>query len=161
MLEKVLQRYEQELPTLLQDPKNWQSLMIDYDQPIVWRLWRQVDDEHRLMLHRIEPTDKPLTHQHFWPSGVHLLSGIQKMRVGRTPSMFPTATLYLPPGTYYEMLDPDGWHDVAPQGDPSWSTMITGIPWKQGKKFDLKPLTDAQQTEMLTQFKTFFPGAGQ
>lgn len=130
---KLLEEFEVLLPGLLKDETNWNSLLIDYETPNVYRLWRQMDDEHRLMLHRIMPCDNAYLHQHPWPSAIHVLDGSYEMRVGtfdKVSGIIMASTIVLAPGSKYEMLDHAGMHSVKPIGMPSHSIMVIGKPWQ-------------------------------
>lgn len=159
---KLLEEYESLLPELLQNETNWNSLLVDYETPNVYRLWRQMDQHHRLMLHKIMPCDKPYTHNHPWPSAVHILEGAYEMQVGidyvtqyHCDPML-AATMILAPGTKYEMLDPNSWHYVKPLNEPSYSVMVIGKPWPQNKMHKVQkpnPLSSMDKTELIQKFK--------
>lgn len=132
----VLLDIEKQLPSLLRDGEPWNDLYIDYERPIVLRMWRQVGD-YRVYLHQILPTSPtcsipPLWHPHPWPSAIRILNGHYEMSVGTDPGDYiESAKLILGPGTLYEMTDERGWHSVNPLGNESvMSVMITGRPWK-------------------------------
>ncbi len=131
----VLTELEKQLPEWLEQPELWNTLMIDYRPPKVERLWRQVG-EYRLFLHCIYPCTKrqAFFHPHKWPSAVKILRGGYEMGVGfgkgiKRPKV--SHTIYFGPGSGYEMLHRDAWHYVRPVDGPSFSTMITGKPWRR------------------------------
>ena len=140
------------------DPTGWNTLDIMYEPPRVERLWRQIDDEVRVFLHRIHPCDKALFHPHPWPSAVHVLSGSYWMEIGFGAGQVEprrAATTILEAGSRYEMVDPDGWHSVRPVGAPSLSVMVTARPWKRWSpkpNVTLSGLPDATRDELLTLF---------
>ena len=116
-----LNELEQSLPDLLENETDWQSLFIDYETPHVHRLWRQIDDEHRLLLHRIEPCNRPYMHKHPWPSAVHVLEGLYEMEVGVeesdqviSPRNLVASKIVLAPGNGYEMTNPLAWQYEKP-----------------------------------------------
>ena len=131
----ILTELEKQLPEWLEQPELWNTLMIDYRPPVVERIWRQVG-EHRLFLHCIYPCTRKQAffHPHKWPSAVKIHRGGYEMGVGFGKGItLPKVshTIYLGPGSGYEMLHRDAWHYVRPVGEPSYSTMITGKPWRR------------------------------
>lgn len=152
--------------SLLDDIDGWHTLDVDYEPPRVERLWRDmVTPGYRLYLHRIHPCEKALFHPHPWPSAVKILHGSYEMRVGYGKGIDepPTAaTIVLTKGSYYEMGDPDGWHNVRPLGNhPSYSIMITGPKWdrwspKPKQDHKLGPLTDEAKRGLLCTFGAFY-----
>lgn len=121
------------LPGLISDPATpWQTLDVLYEDPHVERVWIQLGED-RLYLHRIHPCEKALFHPHPWPSAILILSGQYRMDVGygwRSGGEPPVAaSMYLQEGSGYEMVNPDGWHNVLPYGGPSLSLMLTAPPW--------------------------------
>ncbi|MEM9337008.1 MAG: hypothetical protein AAGA35_04095 [Patescibacteria group bacterium] len=160
----VLQNIEKDLPEMLRDGSGWQSLMIDYHPPFVERLWRQ-HGEYRAMLHRIHPcdVDEALLHAHPWPSAVRVVSGLYEMGIGFSTDQAPkqlAATVHLPSGSAYEMVEKDGWHSVRPINVPSLSVMVIGKPWSDHKgpqsTKELRALTDVKKDELLSLFKTHY-----
>lgn len=170
MLE-VLRHADEQWPTLIEDsPSCWTSLDVDYEPPRVERLWRALEHhpaggaplDYRLYLHRIHPCDKGLWHPHPWPSAVKVLSGRYEMGVGQSLTKYAppsAASLVLPAGSEYEMVDPDGWHYVRPLGpEPSLSIMVTARPWHLrhlGEKKPtgtLRPLTDEAVDDLIIAF---------
>jgi hypothetical protein len=170
MIKKLIE-IEALLPALLEDPLGWQSLLIDYETPHVWRLWRQFDTDTRLFLHKIFPCDVALLHPHPWPSAVRVFtpgSVIYETAVGRgvpEATAPPTpATFMLKDGSAYEMVDPFGWHYVRPIGGPIYSVMVTGKPYTgvlkqprfgQGQKHGA--LNAFQISGLLTHFGLRYP----
>ena len=148
----------------------WASLDIDYEDPHVERLWCQYDPlkaeighgDYRLSLHRIHPCKKPFWHVHSVPTGIKIHSGVQRMEVGYTmDKMAPPAmaTMILGPGSSYEMIDEDGWHNVNPIGQSSYSTMVTGPLWgRRGPKppQQLNPLTNEAKVDLWKKFRGIY-----
>lgn len=159
----VLGRAEAAVPALLEaDADSWHTLDVDYEPPRVERLWRDFEKDYRIYLHRIHPCDKALFHPHPWASAIKVLSGKYVMGVGYTLDNVPpteAATIVLAAGSYYEMIDPDGWHYVRPIGGPSLSIMVTGPKWDRwSPKADHKlgPLTDIAKRVLLDDFSRIY-----
>lgn len=157
MLNELRRIMREELLDLLADPTTpWQTLDVLYEEPRVERVWKQHGD-NRLYLHRIHPCKKPFFHAHPWPSAVHVF-GKYRMHIGYGPLTDGpppfAATLELHWGAGYEMLDPNGWHDVAPYDEPSLSLMLTGPVWGDralppAQKSANKPLEDSARDALI------------
>jgi hypothetical protein len=138
-LRTALEIAESRMPEMLADSEGWQTLDVIYEPPHVERLWRPliIDGEsYRLYLHCIHACDpgQALFHPHPWPSAVKIVAGGYEMAVGYGTGDVPppiAATLWLAPGTYYEMINPDGWHYVRVPKGTSLSIMLTGTPWSR------------------------------
>lgn len=162
VLEEVERRFRDGI--LYNHPDHWKTLYIDYHPPVVERLWTSWG-HCRIYLHRIFPCSRKeaLWHPHPWPSAVKILSGSYEMGVGFGKGQMapPLASLVrLSAGSSYEMTNPDGWHFVRPIGGPSFSIMVSGLPW--GREFPqpeepLKPLTPRQITEIMSFFGKEYP----
>ncbi len=156
----VLAAIERELPQLLADEGAWQSLDVDYEPPRVERLYRDIDG-YRVYLHRIHPCEPgaALFHPHPWPSAVKIAAGSYEMAVGYgAGEVAPliAATLVLPAGATYEMVEADGWHWVRPLGGPALSLMVTGKPWERWSPKpprELRPLSDEAKRDLLAEFR--------
>lgn len=159
----VLKELEPEVPKLLVKPDLWQSLLVDYEPPIVERLWTQLPGNVRLFLHRIHPCEHAFYHPHPWPSAIKVVSGVYEMLVGCHDTFFTrdqgvAARLELPAGTYYEMNNSWGYHSVRPLGGSSLSLMVTLEPWLRPRTPDarpqkkLEPLTDALRRALVADF---------
>jgi hypothetical protein len=107
------------------------------------RVWCQIGD-HRINLHRIHPCTKPLYHPHTVPSAAWIAevpeNGCYRMAVGVAPQPAssappPLTVVELGTDSYYEMVNPDGWHWVQPVGGPVLSVFLTGKPWKLPPNF--------------------------
>lgn len=148
---------------------DWESLDVNYRPPHVERLWRPLG-EGRVFLHRIEPCDAKdaLFHPHPWPSEMLVFGpGGYRMLVGAgAGTTRPEIVLdqlvehSAPTHPYrYRMNHPDGWHAVIPVGEPVYTVMVTGRPWKRpipretvevsGK---LSPLSDERKRQMRLDF---------
>jgi len=157
-----LHAIEQILPEWLSSNlEQWNSLNVDYAVPVVQRLWRQFGS-HRVYLHKILPHEGySHYHPHPWPCAVKLLGGSYEMKVGfgdphgEPPA--PAAVVVLSEGSYYKMMNPNGWHAIRPLGKPSYSLMITGLPWPDSRKeqvnFQLKPLSQDVIGVLIQEFK--------
>lgn len=138
---------------LLKDPNTpWQTLEVLYEEPRVERVWVQVG-ENRLNVQRIYPcSGDPFFHAHPWPCAIFVVKNRYKMNIGYGSPFGPTpriaATVEMVAGSHYEMLDPNGWHDVSPIGDPVLSLMLTGPVWTKRppispqQKAENQPLSD-------------------
>jgi hypothetical protein len=140
----VLQRLERELPHLLEDRASWQTVRVDYREPVVERLWQRLG-EYRLHLNRILPCDGEEVHfhPHPWPAAVHIVSGGYDMglgvgEVGKAPPV--VSRMIVVEGFRYEMTDPNAWHYVRPIGGESVSIMVTGTPWRKAQHEHSKQL---------------------
>ena len=165
---RVLDRAEREIPGLLDDPDGWNTLFIDYEPPIVERLWREFETDYRVYLHRIYPCETALYHPHPWPSAVKIMTGPYEMGIGyeyltrRDPSDYEppiTATVILTKGSSYEMTDKNAWHYVKPLGGTSYSIMVTGPKWDRWAPkvtHKLGPLKPETKEEIIRSFRHFY-----
>jgi hypothetical protein len=157
-----------DLPSLLREGE-WNSLRVDYNHPYVDRLWRQFDQEHRVLLHRIHPceTEQALLHPHPWPSAMRVLGpGSYETGIGYgdpTGEAPPIAAKFrLKNLGSYEMVDPNTWHYVRPIQTPVYTVMTIGRPFdtpKQDRFGQLRehsPLGDEEKIELLRKFRWFF-----
>ncbi len=135
MIDTLKKIENDDLLTLLEKPEIWNSLDVDYHPPKVERIWCQHGD-YRIYLHFIHPckSEEALYHSHPWPSAMHILDGTYEMSIGfgeiknfkeivhsfnqdehfQIYKPRTVATLILPSGAYYDMLDPIGFHYVRP-----------------------------------------------
>lgn len=145
-MQEILESVAQSLPSLLRDREGWNSLKVDYNHPHVDRLWRQVDGEHRVLLHKIYPceTEQSLLHPHPWPSVIRII-GSSALQTGHYEVGFgwgdPTgdpppiaAKVTMQRDGCYEMTDPRAWHYVRPIDKPVYSLMIIGKPFATPKQ---------------------------
>ena len=151
-----------QLPSLLRKPEIWKSLLIDYDHPVVERVYTGLPNGNRLSLHVIHPCDENQVffHPHPWPSAVYIASGNYKMKVGygsglKTPTI--SHTLVLAQGSSYEMTDPNSWHSVQPEDSESCSVMLSGPEWNREMpkmpESRLRPLTEDRKIEIMQVFR--------
>lgn len=157
---QFLKEVELNLPQLLYDKaKNGEirTMYIDDYKPFVSRIWFPLEDK-RVFLHRIEPCNsnvEALWHYHPWESAIKIISGSYEMGIGHSennqiPSVID-CKLVLTAGCSYEMLEPDGWHYVAPKDWGVYSLMVTGKLF-EGKKMDIerkKEFRKLTKTEIL------------
>lgn len=169
-----LQAAEAELPSLLASPAGWRSLDVDYHPPRVERLWRPWGDGLRLFLHCIHPCHptEALLHPHSWPSvmrvhgpgAYHMLVG-SELGQAPPPVVLETRVQLGVGGSFtYAMLHPDGWHAVIPHGQPVYTVMLTGEPWRRPipaitleAGSQLSHLSLVHQAELLEYFRGLYP----
>ncbi len=153
MIETLL-HIEQQIPLLLQDRSGWNSLLIDYEKPLVERLWIPYG-KYRLYLHYIHPCsiDESLYHPHPSPSAMKIVQGSYLHQIGFGAGSTPppvTQTILMTTGSSYEMTHPDNWHAIAPI-ETVLSIMIVGKPWNRWSPkapYQLKPLSLARQEQL-------------
>lgn len=161
---------------LLQDPSKWQSLDVDYHPPRVERVWIQLPNKQRLMLHAIHPCERheALYHPHPWPSAMHIIKGKYEMGLG-----FKHRTYFLghviserhveickiefEGDNYYEMCHKRGWHYVRPIDEVCYTVMLIGPPWNNEEeenlikpKGKLEPLDEDYKIRLIEQFKLYY-----
>lgn len=155
-----LEQVQAALPTLLADKSIWKSLLIDYRNPTVERLYTDWNGL-RVSLHCIQPCtlEEAFFHPHPWPSAILILEGGYEMGIayGAGTTTPPTAmTQVLAAGSLYEMTNPDGWHYVRPVGKPSYSVMVNGKKWNRAMPDfpaePLKPLAAERVDALLAEF---------
>jgi len=156
---EVLSQAEKVLPELLEDEEAWCSLFIDYDPPIVERLWRPFK-EYRISLHKIYACSDALFHPHPWACAVKVFKGSYEMGIGYGVEEPPVSTIIrAPEGLVYEMPDPNAWHYVKPVGDYVLTMMMTSKPWNKTKrkgpkeKLLLDSLRPDQKKRLIQEFK--------
>lgn len=149
---------------LVSDPTGWQSLSIDYHQPRVERLYRDLTPVAgrgalRVMLHRVHPCEpsKALWHSHPWPAAVAILDGTCEHSIGfvQGNAIHTAARVMQCTGSSYEMTDPLAWHAVRPVDAPTHSVMICGTPWKKHtapRPAPQRPLTADEADDLLLTF---------
>ena len=161
----VLEMAESELPDLLKNESDWKTLDVNYHPPRVKRVWNVCGGNwFRISLHKIYPCEKgeALFHPHPWPSAIKILEGGYEMNVGygqglKTPPI--ACTIILSEGSYYEMLNKDGWHSVRPLTEHSYSMMLTGKVWEREEiksSTPLQTLTDERKKEIFDKFRKYF-----
>ncbi len=159
----ILDQVEKELPRLLAEKDQWQSLNINYHPPFVERVYRSWEG-YRIYLHKIHPCGpgEALFHPHPWPSAMHILSGKYEMAVGYGSSDTPppeAVKLIASGDLKYEMTDINSWHYVRPIDEMAMTLMVTGKPWRRkapGKNQDLVPLLSEAKEEIIAFFRDYF-----
>lgn len=152
--------------------ETWSSLLIDYDHPHVWRLWRQWTPEIRVLLHKIFPCGPgaALPHPHPWPAAVKIFTpdsdgyetgvGWGHPEAADTPPI--PAKFVLQTASTYEMTDYRAWHYVRPLVRPIYSLMVVGAPYdipKQkrfGQNRKHKQLSEDQREDLLEFFRGIY-----
>jgi hypothetical protein len=168
-----LKEAELHLPRLLQQPEIWNSLDVDYYPPRVERLWTQYDNEHRLFIHLIHPTDEPcLFHKHRWPASFKMIDGSYEMAITYCEGEINSDEAYKLPmisrfimntGSYYQMTDTHTLHYVKPMGGISTSLMLSGPLYpeadirKEVVDRELKPLSDLRKLTILQWMQKIYP----
>lgn len=174
MLDK-LSEAAKALPRLLRDPDEWNSLKVDYEHPNVDRIWRQLDADHRILLHKIYPcaAEEALLHPHPWPSTVCVVNNSIGRDIcyetgigygdplGDPPPI--AAKFLLTAATSYEMVNPNGWHYVRPIDRHVYTLMVIGPLYdtpKQdrfGQKREHRPLNDEERRDLFDFWRSWFP----
>mgnify|MGYP000408482988 CR=1 FL=1 len=170
---KQLKEIIKDLPKFLENPEEWQSLVINRRKPITWRAFRMIG-ENRLCLHKFEKfdetADEAFIHTHPWPAAFLLTAGGYRMDVGKVDS--PTAhggttvaTFEIWAGCAYEMIQPLGMHRVTPLTPEVFTIMLNGPAWPPGmvhegvkttKGKDLDSMTPEQLQAHLKYFKLWW-----
>ena len=171
-----LKHAELHIPRLLMQPEIWNTLDVDYYPPRVERLWTQYDNEHRLFIHLIHPTDEPcLFHKHRWPASFKMIDGSYEMGITwfrdeiksedahKLPMM---AKFIIYTGSYYQMTETHTLHYVKPLGGVSTSLMLSGplYPEAESRKkvgaTALKPLSVLRKMTILQWMQKLYPFYG-
>lgn len=167
---EVLYAAMDDLPSLMEDPTRWTTLVINLRRPHTYRAaiaYPYEGHQYRICLHRFDACEdaEAFVHPHPWPGAFWVLEGSYRMRVGRSPDRFSEPThfdsMVLTPGSRYTITHPLVWHSVAPE-ETAWSMMVNGEPWDpkwiahskapSTKGKDLQTMTGDQLAE---HFKTF------
>jgi hypothetical protein len=146
---------------------NIKTMLIDYHDPLVKRIWFQ-HEEYRVYLHKIFPTTNgigmdALFHPHPWQSAIRILKGQYEMGIGHSvtdeiPSI--DCKLILGKDSAYEMTEENGWHYVAPIGGPVFSLMVTGqlnkrkMPVEPKKEF--QELKDWEKDDIINAVRSYY-----
>lgn len=164
---------------LLMSDNVWESLEIDYHPPFVKRLWVQLDEDHRLLLHEIHPcdSDEALLHPHPWQSAMHVLpiGGVYEHGMGyRNERQIYDSGISLETETidtmvstqevhgemYYEMVDKQAIHYVRPMNSCVYTVMLTGpLEWPEHHhkaSKELHPLSSDEKDRLLGIFREYF-----
>lgn len=171
MIQKLFE-VEDQIPEILKDlqqrikPEDLNTMLIDYHEPFVHRIWFQYDQKHRVYLHKIFPSsssEASLYHPHPWISAVRIIKGTYEMGIGHSETDEAPVTdckMLLGPNTVYEMTEPNGWHYVNPIDGPTYSLMVTGelndrkMPIEPNKKF--VKLNNEQIADIFDAFDSYY-----
>jgi hypothetical protein len=167
-----LKEAESKLLSLLEHPNIWNTLDVNYFPPRVERLWIQYDQNHRLFIHVIHPTNEPcLFHKHRWPASFKIIKGQYEMGISYSEKEISSDEAYdldqiskfiLTEGSYYEMTNTHTLHYVKPQDQPSISLMITGPLYPEASvrkeilNNELSPLTEERKLEIISIVKEIY-----
>jgi len=132
MLDKLKEAI-QKLPELLQDPNNFDSLIVNRRKPHTYRVFTHFNG-YRICLHKFDVCDRheAFLHPHPWPGAFAILLGSYEMEVGysvsRTEKPNHVLKVVLLEGSRYEITSPLTWHSVTPL-EPTYTVMVNGEPW--------------------------------
>lgn len=162
MIELLKEIEKNQILELLNQPEIWKSKLIDYEPPIVERVYTQLGD-YRLSLHFIYPCQEALVHPHVWPSAMHVVHGTYEMGLyypDEKEDLQCVSSLITNGDFYYEMLSRKAQHYVRPVGEICKTIMLTGLPiWKENDMIVNKQLEDLSETkknEILNYFKQYY-----
>ncbi len=162
MIQKLKDIEKNQILDLLEKPEVWKTKLIDYEPPIVERVYTVVGD-YRLSLHWIHPCTEALVHPHIWESGMHIIEGIYDMSLyypDTDSNLKCVASLITEKDFYYEMMDRKAQHYVRPIGGICKTVMLTGKPiWKENDMVVNKPLVDLSEErkiEILNYYKEYY-----
>lgn len=148
------------LPNLLSDKNEWKSLKINKHEPVIHRLYMELNENCTIILHKIFPCQnhKPLMHSHSWPFAVHVVEGGYEMSVGfsknREDVPEPVYRTHIAAGDKYEMLSSDIWHTtkVNDKSIYSYSIMIIGKRWRERLAQNNDPLDENEFDHLYNYF---------
>lgn len=160
MLDLLITYLDKQIPALLQDSKNWDSLIVNRRKPFTYRVFTTIGD-HRVCLHKFDPcrTHEAFIHPHPWEGAFHLLQGRYRMKIGEAPDRFQKPTAWtefiLSAGSFYEITSPLTFHNVVPL-EPCYTIMLNGKPFPpeiahsdvvttKGKDLDKMPPDELEQ----------------
>lgn len=152
------------LPTLLDEPEIWDSLIINRRKPHTYRIFTQVGD-NRICLHKFDVCNREeaFKHPHPWPGAFKVLKGKYQMFVGHSIDLQAqpreVATFIVSAGSSYEIVSPHTWHSVIPL-ETTYTVMVNGPPFEYQHKEvrttkgkDLEKMTKDELLESLEVFK--------
>lgn len=165
MLDKLYKALD-DLPNLLKDISNWDSLIVNRRKPHTYRVFTNLADGSRICLHKFNPCDRheAFLHPHPWPGAFILLSGAYDMEVGYSPDRTSKPTkvidLFLTKGSVYEIVSPLTWHSVTPVevtytvmvNDPPWPADVAHTDVRTTKGKDLDKMPEEELKEHLALF---------
>jgi len=160
-IRRDLERAQEILPDLLDQPDIWRSVIIESAPPYMERLWTPWEDK-RITIHRtygLEPEERSIYHPHPWRFAVLLLDGAYRMVFGTGPGKeapTPLGDVVLCPGTSYAIESIDFWHALYPLGDSILSLMVTAPRtdrWSPPNTVPKRPVPPAVCREILAETK--------
>lgn len=165
---EILKSLEGNIKSLLNLPKIWKTLDVDYFPPRVERLYTDYRG-YRIFLHTIHTTDEPcLFHKHRWPAAFKQVKGSYEMGITYSEKEVSSEEAYNLPtlsrfiineGSYYEMTQTDCLHYVKPLNEVSCSIMITKDLYpeaefrKESLDRKLEELSEIRKIEILNFYK--------
>jgi hypothetical protein len=162
MIKRLKEIEKNQILDLLNQPEIWKSKLIDYEPPIVERVYTQLED-YRLSLHFIHPCEESLVHPHVWESGMHIIEGEYEMALyypDENDILQEVSKIITKGDFYYEMLNRKAQHYVKPIGGICTTVMLTGLPiWKENDMIVNKVLEDLSETrklEILNYYKKYY-----
>jgi hypothetical protein len=133
----MIDRLEQALitlPSLLNMPSRWDSLIVNRRKPHTYRVFTQVDDL-RICLHKFNTCDRheAFAHPHPWPGAFIIMQGSYHMDTWFSPSRTESyrhkvASFVLTKHSKYEIINPLTWHSVIPL-ETTYTVMVNGPAW--------------------------------
>lgn len=157
-----------DLPSLLANRENWDSLIVNRRKPYTYRVFTRLPNGLRLCLHKFDPCHdhEAFSHPHPWPGAFAILEGSYKMQMGystdRTSPPMQVTTLILPKNSMYEIVTPLTWHSVIPL-ETTYTVMVNGEPWsadvahknvRTTKGKDLDKMPENELIEHLLKFQS-------
>jgi hypothetical protein len=143
------------LPTLLDTPTVWDSLIINRRKPATYRVFTKLPNGLRICLHKFEACDshEAFSHPHPWPGAFVVLSGSYKMNVWKSDNIEdftpkPVVTTVLTTFSRYEITNPLTWHSVIPL-QPTYTVMVNGEPWPEGVVHKAAPTTKGKDLDKM------------
>ncbi len=154
----ILAKAMEIVPKYLNDPKKWDSLVINRREPHTYRAFMYPEEipGHRICLHRFDACgeDAAFLHPHPWPSAMNIFEGKYRMRIGASVDLSketkPIIVLdeVLSAGSIYSMTNPLGWHSVQPL-TTCWSLMVNGLPWGPDVAHGAAPTTKGKDLDKM------------
>lgn len=166
---EILKNALKELPHLLQDRTNWDSLIVNRRKPYTYRVFMNLPNlpNVRICLHKFDVCHdhEAFSHPHPWPGAFVILSGSYQMKVGyssnRESKPEDVLTTILPKYSMYEIINPLTWHSVIPLTE-TYTVMVNGPAWDKDyahtevrttKGKDLDKMPEEELLEHLNIFK--------
>jgi hypothetical protein len=135
------------IPTLLDTPLIWDSLIVNRRKPFTYRVFTKIGDT-RVCLHKFNACDRheAFKHPHPWPGAFMVLEGAYRMWIGSSPDRtsppVDVAEFQMTKFSAYEITDPRTWHSVVPLCD-TYTIMVNGPAWDKDTVAHVKTVTTA------------------